>query len=458
MQTRRQFLRSLLASSALLSCAPKARPGEPIGLPREESVLIIGAGVAGLAAAQALKKYKINVTVIEARERIGGRVFTDRSWKEPIELGASWIHGTRHNPIKQLAKELNLQTKKTDYDARLVYDGDKLLSEKEVEALDKAFWELLEKFEDRRSQMQKSKQPDLTLGNIVQEILPQGTTPPDDFRRLMYTLNAEIEQEYGASVDDMSLFYWDVDQPLRGPDALVLGGYDQIPKKLAEGIDVKLGHAVSRITYGDGGVSVATNQGIFNADRAIITVPLGVLKQGSIAFDPPLPQSKQAAIENVGMGLLDKVCLRFPKAFWHQEGIERLGFISPQNEFSEVYSMTEYNQEPVLVLFNAASTALALEPLREKDIVARAMAALRTMFGDKAIEPEDYKITRWAQDSYSFGSYSYLSYGSSPDSYDALAAPVGDRLFFAGEATIRDYAATVHGAYLSGLREARRWA
>jgi monoamine oxidase len=459
MHNRRDLLKLLLASPlALAACRPAARPKEPIGLPQEDSILIIGAGVSGLAAARELSRYKMKVTVLEARDRIGGRIHTDRSWKAPIDLGASWIHGVRKNPISQLVRKFKLKTIATDYDAQEIYDNGKALSTKEKKALESKFYQLFDKLAQTADDMQKKKQMDITVENALQSLLPQGTTSEQDYRRLQHLLSVEIDNEYAASPEQLSLFYWQEGESLRGDDAVFLNGYDEIPKKLAEGLDIKLSHVVSLIEYSEAGVNVVTDQGNFTADRAIITLPLGVLKGGSIQFSPALPASKLAAIQNLGMGLLDKVYLKFPKNFWAQKGTEIISYISKQRgNFPYIVNMEHYTGDSVLQMFNAASVAEGLEQQRERDVVGRAVSALREMFGAKVVEPEDYKITHWKQDPYSQGSYSYLAYGSSPESFDALAAPVGDRLFFAGEATNRDYNATVHGAYLSGLREAKRW-
>ena len=459
MHNRRDLLKLFLASPlALAACRPSARPQEPIGLPQEDSIIIIGAGISGLAAAKELSRYKMKVMVLEARDRVGGRIHTDRSWKAPIDLGASWIHGVRKNPISQLVRKFNLKTKETDYEAQEIYDNGKALSKKEKQALEDKFYALFDKLTKTASDMQKKKQTDITIDNALQTLLPQGTTSATDYRRLQHMLSVEVDNEYAASPDQLSLFYWQEGESLRGDDAVFLNGYDEIPKKLAEGLDIKLSHVVSLIEYSEAGVNVVTDKGNFTADRVIITLPLGVLKSGGVKFSPELPVSKSAAIQNLGMGLLDKVYLKFPKNFWAAKGTEIISYISAQRgNFPYILNMEHYTGDPVLQMFTAAAVAEGIEQQRERDVVGRAVSALREMFGDKVVEPEDYKITHWKQDPFSQGSYSYLAYGSSPESFDALAAPVGDRLFFAGEATNRDYNATVHGAYLSGLREARRW-
>jgi monoamine oxidase len=185
-----------------------------------------------------------------------------------------------------------------------------------------------------------------------------------------------------------------------------------------------------------------------------VTLPQGVLKAGYVTFSPALPEEKLRAIERMRMGILNKVYLRFPRIFWPEEP-DMLGYVSERKgEWTEWLNIAHYTGQPVLLAFNAADYGRAIEDLTDDEIVAAAMATLRTMFGDDIPEPEAALITRWGADPYAHGSYSFMALGANPDHYDDLAAPVGGRVFFAGEATSADFAATVHGAYLSGLRAA----
>jgi monoamine oxidase len=264
-----------------------------------------------------------------------------------------------------------------------------------------------------------------------------------------------MEHDYAADVADLSLFAWDQGEEFDGADVLFPGGYDQIAQTLAAGLDIRLGHPVQSIAYGAQGAGVETSVGHFSAEKVVITLPLGVLQKGVVAFDPVLPEAKQDAIDSLGMGVLNKLYLRFPRIFWPQEA-DMLGYISPvKGAWMETLNIAHYTGAPVLLCFNAATYGRAIEKLSDDEIVAEAMQHLRTIFGPNVPDPTGHLVTRWASDPYAFGSYSYLRPGTDGDTRDALAAPVDDRLFFAGEATNRDYAATVHGAYLSGLRAAQ---
>ncbi len=194
----------------------------------------------------------------------------------------------------------------------------------------------------------------------------------------------------------------------------------------------------------------------FLADAVVITLPLGVLKSAAVIFSPPLPKSKLTAINRLGMGVLNKVVLKFPQAFWSQD-YDIIGYASEKDkDFSVFLNLNRYISVPVLVALTGGSFARSLEALSEVEIEKRVMKVLRRMYGDGIPAPEVVIATRWVSDSFACGSYSNMPVNAKASDRDTLAAPVENRLFFAGEATSQQYPSTVHGAYLSGLREAER--
>ena len=233
-------------------------------------------------------------------------------------------------------------------------------------------------------------------------------------------------------------------------------GYSALPAYFARGLDIRYQQIVNRIHYpSTGAVSVETQSGTFTADRVLVTLPLGVLKGAGVAFDPLLPTNKTQAITKLGMGVLNKCVLRFSRVFW-AENYDWLGYVSTLNgQWAEWVSLSRQLQKPILVGFNAADYGRQIEALSDSQIVAGAMATLRKIYGSAIPDPVSFQITRWAGDPLSLGSYSYLPVGATPPLRDTLAANVNRTLFFAGEATHRKYPATVHGAYLSGLRAAQ---
>jgi monoamine oxidase len=453
---RRHFLKLsvlIAAYTVVAACTSESSPQpSEVETPADRpQVLVIGAGIAGLAAARTLYDQGHTVTVLEARDRMGGRVWTDRTWPDlPVDLGASWIHGVRGNPITGLAKEASVVTAATDYDNNLIYDAQG--SPLPAAAAEDRLWSQLEALMQRVADLQDETDTDISLQAAIDQTLAQVDMDQADLQALRTLIITTIEHEYGADAAQLSLWNYDHEEDLPGGDVIFPDGYDAIAAFLARGLDVRLSHRVQRIDYDADTVQVQTDQGTFSADQVVVTLPLGVLQKGNVTFTPPLPALKQAAIAALGMGLLDKLYLRFPAIFWPTEP-EILNVIG-DGEWAEWLNVAHYTGKPVLLGFNASRIARQMESRTDAEIVASAMQVLRTVYGPQIPDPESFRLTRWAQDPFAWGSYSYLPPNATPEMMDDLAAPVADRLFFAGEATYREHPSTVHGAYLSGLRAA----
>ena len=420
-------------------------------------VLIIGAGIAGLAAARALAAGGLRVVVLEARDRIGGRVWTDETWPGiPLDMGAGWIHGIHGNPITALAEAQGLPLLSTDYDSITEFDstGTRLTAQ-ETAALDRRFKALLAELDDERDRRQAAGLPDISLAEAFEANLAAKQLEPEERRRLTYLLNQEVEHEFASDASDLSFYLWDSEVPFDGPDVIFPNGYSQIADGLAAGLDIRLGHIVNRIAHDEHGVTVTTSAGAFTASRAVVTLPLGVLKQQRVAFDPPLAPEKLAAIERLGMNVLNRVYLRFPEAFWAADATIQLGYIGEtKGEWSAYFNFHHLTGVPVLLGFNAGAFGTQSEALSDDQLVAGMMAVLRRVYGPGIPNPEASLITRWLSDPFACGSYSHMTPGSTLADRASLGQPIGERLFFAGEATHVQYSSTVHGAYLSGVRAA----
>ncbi|HLP87123.1 MAG TPA: FAD-dependent oxidoreductase [Nostocaceae cyanobacterium] len=425
---------------------------------KDADVIVIGAGIAGIEAARVLQSQGYKVLVLEARDRIGGRIWTNRSLKNiPLDLGASWIQGIRNNPLIEITRDLKIKTLPTDYDSLTQYHNDgKELTAEESEELDQQFNRLIRGLEKMRNRMQEREQKDISLQTAIDKVIDKLELAKSELIGINYSINTTIEHEYAADSDDLSLYNFDEGKDLKGGSVLFPGGYSQITTKLAEGLNIKLEHIVKRIDYQNGGVKIFTNKGTFTADKVIITLPLGVLKTGTIEFNPALPSRKQTAINKLGMGLLNKVYLRFSQVFWEKDS-DMLGYLSQnKGEWCEFLNIYKYTKQPILLCFNAGSYGEKLEIWSDAQIIEEAMKVLRNIYGADIPNPEDWLITRWKTDPFTKGSYSYLPVGASLAEREALAEPIANKLFFAGEATSKSYPATVHGALLSGRTAAKQ--
>jgi monoamine oxidase len=419
-------------------------------------VVIIGAGVAGLAAAQLLQQEGWSVIVLEARDRIGGRIWTNRSLEGlPLDLGASWIHGVRGNPLTALADEADIERAATDYSNMLLYrDDGTLVSDSEVSALETLFGSILQS----ANEFADASESDMDLGTVIEQAIAEEADDLTSDERMLiaYMVNTAIEHEYSASVRQLSAQYWDKNEAFPGGDVISVNGYDWLITLLASGLDIRLNSVVEQVYYDEEGVWIAAADGEYEAGYAIVTVPLGVLKAGRISFDPPLPDSKQYAIDALQMGILNKLYLHFPSVFWDAQA-DFIDVAAQQaGQSVEFLNISLIHDEPVLLCFFAADFGRTLESWDDTRVIAHTMTLLRTIYGAGIPEPDGYLLTRWGQDPYSYGSYSFNAVDSTSDDRVALAEPVADRLFFAGEATHEDYPATVHGALLSGQDAAQQ--
>jgi polyamine oxidase len=401
--------------------------------------VVVGAGMAGLAAARSLADEGVRVTVLEARERIGGRVWTNGSLGVPIDLGAAWIHGTDGNPMVGLAAEVGAKTVETDFNNVLMFADHGEVDAGDVQAAFEAWGEIVEEL--------KSLSEKANENASVADGLAEAADVDDPL--LAWNVRSSIVTEYAADPDDLSLKWFGSEGQLGGPDLILPGGYNELAQHLARGLDIRRGTEVTRIAHDGEGVHVDTSQGPVAADRVIVTVPLGVLKAGTITFDPPLPKTKRQAIERLGFGLLNKVVLAFEEPFW-PESPDMFGLVGQEQPVADVLNGLTFAGAPLLVALRGGDDARSREALSDQVAVGEVLAAM------DAPEPTAALITRWAADPYARGSYSFLAVGSSPADLRALAEPVSERLLFAGEATHEEFFATVHGAYMSGVREADR--
>ncbi len=379
-------------------------------------------------------------------------MWTDRSLGVPLDLGASWIHGVRSNPLTALADQLGARRIATDYDDHAIRDHTgRRLSAGERRAIARGLAEVLARVDADSERRDTDRDLAAAIAEVVADLEPS----PRERELLAYAITGVIEHEYATAIADLSQFERDYGDAYGGGDVIFADGYDQLTRALADGLDVRTGHPVAAIAHAAGGVTVATARGAITADRAVVTLPLGVLKAGAVAFDPPLPRRKQAAIAALGVGVLDKLYLRFPRVFWDDATL--LGHVAPAGaagQWAESLNLHALTGQPILLLFNAGAYAATLAAMTDDAIVAAAMAALRAMYGPDIPAPDAALLSRWGRDRFAGGSYSHLRPGATGADLDALAAPIDDRLYFAGEATHRHHPATVHGAYLSGLAAA----
>jgi monoamine oxidase len=288
----------------------------------------------------------------------------------------------------------------------------------------------------------------------VASVLGSLTLTADELAYVQWMYASEIEDDFAGNLDQLSAFFYDEGASLVGPDLLFPGGYDQIITPMAAPLDIRLNTVVSKINYGTpDSITISTSTGDYQCKRCVCTLPLGVLKAGSVQFEPALPAEKTQAIARLGMGKMHKALVRFPQVFWSNAHI--LSLVSqPPGELAWSLSMARYpGAAPVLVALHTGAKAVEVEAMTIPQLTDYLMMRLRKTW-PTAPAPVEVLSSQWGADPFSLGCYSYLAVGATSTDRSALATSVSAQLFFAGEATHVDSPAMVHGAYLSGTREA----
>nr|BFD80739.1 FAD-dependent oxidoreductase [Streptomyces sp. Xyl84] len=421
--------------------------------------VVVGAGIAGITAARLLHAAGQRVVVLEARDRVGGRIRTDRTAGFSVDRGASWIHGLTGNPLTPLVTALGMEKREftvgsfqaggrpiADHDeARRLLDD--VATRRWTDDVDTADGLL-------RSAVAASG-PHESYAAVAERALASTGWEPERAERVRAFYRHRTEEQCGAEIEQVAAHGLDEDA-VEGDEVIFPGGYDVLPLTLAEGLDVRPGRAVTAVTRSAAGVRVDTEDESFDAAHVIVTVPLGVLKAGAIEFTPALPDAVAGPIARLGMGVFNKVFLQFPDRFWQDDvyAIRQHGRAGvPWHSW---YDVSVVSGRPMLLTFAGGVWGREIEQKTDEEVVSSVLGALREIYGASVPGPVAHWVTRWGTDPFALGSYSYVAVGSSHDDHDAMAGPVDGVLHFAGEATCGREPATVHGALLSGHRAAER--
>ncbi|CAA7390842.1 unnamed protein product [Spirodela intermedia] len=439
--------------------------------PSQPSVVIVGAGLAGLAAARQLLRFGFRVVILEGRKRCGGRVYTKKmegsNKSAAADLGGSVLTGTLGNPLGIIARQLGSSMHKVRDKCPLYRpDGSPVDPDTDMK-VENAFNRLLDKA-SRLRQLMGEVSMDVSLGAALETFREvYGDAVNEEEMNLFNWHLANLEYANAGLLSKLSLAFWDQDDPydMGGDHCFLPGGNGRLVQALAENLPIFYEKTVHTIRYGPDGVQVIAGGQVYEGDMVLCTVPLGVLKSGAIKFVPELPQRKLDGIKRLGFGLLNKVAMLFPRVFWSTD-LDTFGHLSDdpsrRGEFFLFYSYATVAGGPLLIALVAGEAAHSFETMPPTDAVTLVLQILRGIFEPQGIDvpdPIQTVCTRWGTDSFSLGSYSHVAVGASGDDYDILAETVGDgRLFFAGEATTRRYPATMHGAFMTGLREAANMA
>lgn len=439
---RRKFIKQSFKNATLIMATPSLLASckkEPIN----KSVIVIGAGISGLAAAKKLQEKGFNVTVLEAQEKVGGRLRSNRSLGIAFDEGASWIHGVNGNPITDLAQKAGMATFFTDDSSFKSYDiGGIVRSDSSYQTAEDKLYSILDTL--------------MTKGNATQSFETVFNAQYPNFandRLWKFLLSTYVTFDTG-DLDKLSSLLYDEGEVFSGDEKIATNGYDTIPNYLATGLSIQVNQKVTKVDFINEKVKVTHNGTLSEAEYVLVTVPLGVLKKNIIEFTPTLPTAKQTAIQKVGMNCVNKFLLTWNTAFWSD--VQYISYTPEvRDKFTYFVNVKKFHPSVnALITFAYAESARQTEAMTDAQIISEIMTHLKDIYGTAIPNPTNMLRTKWNSNENTFGSYSYTAVGTEMRHFDDLAEEVNDKVFFAGEHTNVDYFSTAHGAYLSGVREA----
>jgi len=438
---------------------------------KKEDIIVIGAGIAGLAAASKLSLSGYNVTVLEARDRIGGRIHTVDFNGFKMDAGASWIHGTDGNPLYSFSQENKISTVATFEDPSYLYDFDS----SEITDSD---WSKVKKNLDFLFD-ESLKNPNISLKELTIQTEAKLNLSEKE-RRLFYgAVRTEVEIPYAEDSNDLASNILNSDDSFPGDNVLFPEGMSQTIDKLASGLNIKKNSFVTDIQYYSNKVEVfVTDYSLiekkrschachgnkdatklisgksYKADKVVVALPLGMLKNEIVTFHPELPSFKKDSINNTAIGTMNKVFLYFEKSFWPKDGNFIEYFKDNSSEMMVYESYSPIGNNNVLIVFLAGKQARKIENMNIDETRDMVISDLRKIYGSSIPNPTNIYKTGWHTDPFALGSYPHIPPGSKLSDCDKIGNSIDNKIFFAGDSTISNYLATAHGAYISGIKAA----
>ena len=523
--------------------------------PRKKRVIVIGGGMAGLAAARELQHRRYHVVIVEARARVGGRLQAipiGSQNKVKVDIGGALIHGIHNNPLTKICQQIGIPTTGSLSDCLLLDENGWPIDPKVDERVSKEFNEVLDKTFQTITQHQQEQQ----LGESCEQ-LPQLPPIDNSFGTLLNTIRDKVpivpsplwtwhqnnlELSGGAPLDQLG-YNWNDDEPygFEGDHVALITSWQGVTDALAEGMDILYHCPIQAIrivehqetvvtsphqpfngngTYTTTPLSTPTlsdpvttsehrsssrrtqqpfkftisshsalsydntalqypstskqrrpppppppkvlvemsHGRVLQADAVVCTLPLGVLKSNTVRFDPPLSPAKQHAIASLGCGLLNKCILSFSTVFWQESDFIGLTGDCPYL----ILNGHVITSQPILIFMFGGTSAFQVEQKTDHQIITECLQVLKNICHMTPPEPLDHVVTRWGQDPYSRMSFSYVPTGvQGTHALTVLSEPILSHeklplVLFAGEHTTPFHPSTIHGAFLSGIREAYR--
>jgi monoamine oxidase len=395
----------------------------------DADILVIGAGISGLLAAADLSSAGKKVIILEGNTRVGGRISSiyDKGYAEPVQLGAEFIHGDL--PLtKSLLKEANVKFDVVEQDFSR-FKNDKMKQTEDPFSK----WEL---FMDTLGKLNE----DISLSEFLNKNFPGQKNA--ELRKWAKNYAAGYDAADAADASAKALFKeWQNEED----QYRIHGGYTGLINYLAgvcgkNGCSIILSDAVKTINWKEGLVTTTTIQGkTYKASKVIVTVPVGILQntvsENSLTFDPEIPEVRKH-VNNIGFGPVLKIVIRFTKPLWKVSGQQNsIRFILSDEKIPTWW--TNPDGLPILTGWAGGPVSRKFAKKGRKSIMTSAVDALAEIFDRKPQEIrdaiDDFNFCYWGNEPFALGAYSYLKAGF-PDVKKQLSIPVGDTIYFAGEA------------------------
>jgi monoamine oxidase len=426
-----------------------------------ERVVVIGAGIAGLTAANALANAGVECVVLEARDRIGGRLHTVDVGGVPIDMGGSWIHTPIGNPMRRFADQVGVACREANpLPEAVAYDRveRRRLSADEFGALMEAAFD---GFGAALVGMLADLSADAPATEAVERYIAEADLGEAHSRRVRGLIRSYISAEAADLPERQSLRWFGNEEDYGGDDLgdAPVGGYRRLVEAMGGGISVRLGAVVTRIEVTTTGVQAVTADGhAEQGSHLVCTLPLGVLKEDAVRFSPELPPALREAIGRLGFGRFEKIALRFDEPFWRAAGVPHLMFFpeDPDESIGWILGQDAHGAGPALVVLVCHDNSRRVIGRAPEDAARWVLDMVEQAIGAPCPDPTAIATSSWAADPYARGSYCHYPPGASPADIERLGQPILGRLLFAGEATVVPRMGYADGAMQTGIREAKR--
>ncbi len=440
-------------------------------MPEKQKVIVIGAGAAGISASVRLANAGLSVTLLEARDRIGGRILMhhDPAFPKPIALGAEFIHGFPQE-IWEPLKSRKIEVEEVGGTPWCFRNGGLIPCDFFL-GVD----EILKKMD--------STSPDETFSHYLRRVFPDSKSSPQVSEARKHALG--YVRGFNAANPNRVGVHWlaegmKAEEEIQGDRAFrSKNGYEDLleifrSQIIAANIELLNQTVVRSVTWKPQAVRIAARRqetdAQFAASRVLITLPLGVLQasagaEGAVSFDPSLAAHKSKALQTLVMGKVTRVVLRFRKRFWENISPSRskktladMNFIFSDDEFFPTWWTAMPDKLPIITGWAPDDCAERLAGNRRSSVIDQALETLAKLFSLPKAQVSDLMesayLHDWQSDPFALGAYSYGAVGSD-GAQKELGAPIEDTLFFAGEATdTTGHNGTVHAAIASGNRAA----